>query len=205
MKRYENNSIELFNDIREGKTEAYEFVFKTYYPRLKAYASRFIVSSENLNDILQDCFIKLWENREQLTNISISSLLFTMVRNSCLNFLRHEMVAKQCPIDDVLKTQGSESLYTLSFHNNPEEVLVCDELRKEIEDILDSLPSQSREIFKMSRTDGMKNREIAEELQISVKTVEYHIRKVLAALHGFMEKYRGHPLLILLIYEALTK
>lgn len=59
------NSAELFDDLRLGKAEAFEFIFKTYQPRLKAYASRFINQPDDLNDILQDCFVKLWESREK--------------------------------------------------------------------------------------------------------------------------------------------
>lgn len=185
---YKDNSTELFEGIRAGNPEAYEFVFKTYYPRLKAYASRFIASPEDLNDILQDCFIKLWESRERLTNISISSLLYTMVRNSCLNFLRRQLLVSHCSIDDLTKQYGSEALYNLAFLNSPEEELVCNELAEQIESILKELPEQSRRIFRMSRGEGLKNREIAEKLDISVKTVEYHMFKALSLLRTFADK-----------------
>jgi RNA polymerase sigma-70 factor (family 1) len=183
------NSLELFDGIRAGNPQAYEFVFKAYYPRLRAYASRFVNSPDDLNDILQECFVKLWENRERLTNISISALLYTMVRNSCLNFLRHQLLINQCSIDDLSKHQESEQLYNLIFLNNPEEDLVCEELASQINEMLDALPEQSRKIFKMSREEGLKNREIAEKLGVSVKTVEYHMFKALSVFREFADKY----------------
>lgn len=197
------NSAELFDDLRLGKAEAFEFIFKTYQPRLKAYALRFIHQPDDLNDILQDCFVKLWESREKPTHISISSLLYTMVRNACLNFLRHQMVANQYSFDELPQQQGSEQLYSLVFHHNAEEELVYEELHRQIHEVLDSLPEQSKMIFKMSREEDLLNREIAEKLGVSVKTVEYHITKVLCALRSLASKYDEQALMVLVVAEAL--
>lgn len=203
MIRYTLNSDLLFDDLKLGKAGAFEFVFKTYQPRLRAYASRFITSPDDLNDILQDCFVRLWENRERLTRISISSLLYTMVRNACLNFLRHQMVANQYSFDELPQQQGAEQLYSLIFNHNAEEELVYEELRRQINEVLDSLPEQSKTIFKMSREEDLLNREIAERLGISVKTVEYHITKVLCALRSLASKYDEQALMVLAVAEAM--
>lgn len=203
MIRYTLNSDLLFDDLKLGKAEAFEFVFKTYQPRLRAYASRFITSPDDLNDILQDCFVRLWEKRERLTRISISSLLYTMVRNACLNFLRHQMVANQYSFDELPQQQGAEQLYSLIFNHNAEEELVYEELRRQINEVLDSLPEQSKTIFKMSREEDLLNREIAERLGVSVKTVEYHITKVLCALRSLASKYDEQALMVLAVAEAM--
>ena len=139
----------------------------------------------------------------KLTHISISSLLYTMVRNACLNFLRHQMVANQYSFDELPQQQGSEQLYSLIFHHNAEEELVYEELHRQIHEVLDSLPEQSKMIFKMSREEDLLNREIAEKLGVSVKTVEYHITKVLCALRSLASKYDEQALMVLVVAEAL--
>ena len=88
--RFYKEQSELFEGIQNGDADAFEYVFKTYYPRLRNYANRFVSDNDDLEDILQNCFIHLWERRDSITFISISALLFTMVRNGCLNYLKHQ-------------------------------------------------------------------------------------------------------------------
>ena len=76
--RFYKEQSELFEGIQNGDADAFGYVFKTYYPRLRNYANRFVSDSDDLEDILQNCFIHLWERRDSITFISISSLLFTM-------------------------------------------------------------------------------------------------------------------------------
>ncbi len=203
MRHYAIGSQELFNDLREGNTEAYEFIFKTYYPRLRNYASSFIADPDDLSDILQDCFVRLWERRGTLTFVSLPALLFTMVRNTCLNFLRHKTVMNQCPIDSLPQVAGEEALYNYIFLDNPEEEFLYDELRRQINGLIDSLPPRSRQVFIMSRIEGKKNREIADELKISVKGVEHHISKALSVFHKFFGEHGNDPVVLLLVYSSL--
>lgn len=174
-------SQELMDDIKAGKSEAYEYLFKTYYPRLRNYASHFIADVDDTYDIIQDCFVHLWERRESLTYISISALLFTMVRNGCLNYLKHQSLINSCSIDYLAHVSGSEQLYNQDLLNKADEELLYNELRRQIEKVMDLLSPRSRQIFEMSRFEGLKNREISEQLGISVKVVEKHISKALAA------------------------
>lgn len=174
-------SQELMDDIKAGKSEAYEYLFKTYYPRLRNYASHFIADVDDTYDIIQDCFVHLWERRESLTYISISALLFTMVRNGCLNYLKHQSLINSYSIDYLAHISGSEQLYNQDLLNKADEELLYNELRRQIEKVMDLLSPRSRQIFEMSRFEGLKNREISEQLGISVKVVEKHISKALAA------------------------
>jgi RNA polymerase sigma-70 factor (family 1) len=179
MRNYKE-SQELMDDIKAGKAEAYEYLFKTYSPRLRNYASHFIADIDDTYDIIQDCFVHLWERRESLTYISISALLFTMVRNGCLNYLKHQALTNDYNIDYLAHVSGSEQLYYQDFLSNTDEKLVYDELCRRIKEVMDMLPPRSRQIFEMSRFEGLKNREISEQLGISVKVVEKHISKALA-------------------------
>jgi RNA polymerase sigma-70 factor (family 1) len=182
-------SQELIDDIKAGKAEAYEYLFKNYSPRLRNYASHFIADTDDADDIIQDCFVHLWERRESLTSISISALLFTMVRNGCLNYLKHQALTNDYNIDYLAYVSGSEQLYYQDFLNNTDQEIIYDELRRQIEKVMDMLPPRSRQVFEMSRFEGLKNREISEQLGISVKVVEKHISKALAT---FREQFKSN-------------
>ena len=175
----------LLQEIKRGNTEAFEYLFRSYYPRLRGYAARFINDEETVRDLLQDSFLRFWEKRKSLESVSLTALLFIMVRNACLNYLKHLQLTGQQSLDYLQELSGSEGLYILDFGANPEHELLYDELRSQIRQALNSLPARSQEIFLMSRHEGMKNREIAERLQISEKAVEKHISRVLKALSAF--------------------
>ena len=77
----------LFDKIRGGNAKAFEYAFRKFSPRLEAFAQKYTNDTNEAEDIVQDVFLKLWERRELLDNISLASFLFMMVRNSCLNYL----------------------------------------------------------------------------------------------------------------------
>lgn len=178
--RFYKEQSELFEGIQNGDADAFEYVFKTYYPRLRNYANRFVSDSDDLEDILQNCFIHLWERRDSITFISISSLLFTMVRNGCLNYLKHQTMVNGYEAGSLNKIPGAEELYSTDMKGTTDSDTLYNELTRQIEQVMEELSPRCREIFTMSRFEGLKNREIADQLGISVKVVEKHITKALA-------------------------
>lgn len=199
MHVYSDNNL-LIADIRNGKHEAYEYLFATYYPRLHNYALRFLADGDAVGDIIQDCFMKLWEKRGELILQSVGALLFRMVRNQCLNYLRHKALEDSEWLQSLNLEDHSERLYSTDFLDDSDQELLFQELKRQVEQTLDALPERSRQIFTMSRFDGMKNREIAEELGISVKVVERHIGR---ALKMFRRQLRNvQPLDVRLILMA---
>src|SRR5690606_37384608 len=180
----------LLAEIKNGNNEAFEYIFKSYYPRLQRYAARFIDDQAVVEDIIQECFIRFWEKKDMLSAISISSLLFTMVRNSCLNYLKHLAVVEKHRIEYLAKAGGEERLYYTDFLLDTEHKLLYKELQEQIDMVIDQLPKRCREVFLMSRFEGLKNREIAEALQISTTAVEKHISKALQQFSAyFKHKY----------------
>lgn len=184
-----NNNI-ILSRLSAGDEKAFEKLFKSYYPRLYGYAIRYINDPEVARDILQECFMRFWEQRNQLKNISLTSYLFTMVRNSCLNHLKHLSIVDNHKLKYLSKVEGDERLYYWDFGLSSDQQLIYDELQNEIEKALDKLPARCREVFIMSRFKDKKNREIAEELGISTTAVEKHISKALIAFKTyFSEQY----------------
>ena len=170
---------QIFKEIKQGNQKAFELLYKRYYFRLKGYADKFIAHQEITEDIIQECFLILWEKREKITDISISSLLFKMVRNGCLNHLKHIAIASEYQIEQQTLASGEERLYYADFGLHAAHKLLYEELNEQVELIVNNLPERCREVFVLSRHEGLKNREIAEKLKISTTAVEKHISKAL--------------------------
>lgn len=192
---------QLLKELKSGNNKAFEFLFKSYYPRLRGYAIRFIEDEETVRDIIQECFLRFWERREQLAAISLSSLLFAMVRNGCLNYLKHKSIVEKYQIEYLATVDGEERLYYADFMLDAEHRLLYKELQEQINIVLNQLPDRSREIFVLSRFSGLKNREIADKLQISTTAVEKHISRALQYFtRHFSEKYPVDVYLVILAW-----
>lgn len=189
MKDFLNTKV-LSDKIKQGNSEAFEFLFKNYYPRLHGYAVRFIPDTDTVDDIVQECFIKLWEKHQNLKSESITSLLFAMVRNSCLNYLKHKNITEKYQLEQLAAIGDEERLYYSDFAFDPEHKLLYDELQEQTRLVISNLPARCRQVFIMSRIKGMKNKEIATELQISTTAVEKHISKAIQVfMNHFKNKY----------------
>lgn len=180
----------LLEEIRAGNDRAFEYLFKSYYPRLRGYAIRFIEDEETVRDIIQECFLRFWEKRALLTAVSVTSLLFAMVRNGCLNYLKHLSLVEKYRIEYLAKIDGEERLYYADFAMDTEHKLLYAELQEQINIVMNQLPDRAREVFVLSRFKGLKNREIAEQLHISTTAVEKHISRALFYFSKhFKDKY----------------
>lgn len=184
------NNEAVFEALRRGDATAYATLFSAYYQRLCRYAMRFVHDEDATEDLVQDCFLRLYEHRAALTPTSLSSLLFTMVRNRCLNYLKHKVLVDGYQTEALKQSGGSEQLYALDMTGNADAVVLYDDLRHQLDAIIDALPPRTREVFAMSRNDGMRNKEIAAALGISEKVVEKHVTKALAALRTGLKSNR---------------
>jgi len=183
---YTNNKT-LFLALKIGDEKAFEFLYKKYYPRLQRYALRFVENEESASDIVQECFLRFYEKREDLTDESMQSLLFTMVRNACLNHLRHIGLINFRRLDFLEAIEGEERLYYVDFSEMPDKELMIKELKEQIQYVISQLPKRRQEIFIMSRIQNKKNKEIADILQISTTAVEAHISKALSAFSQYFK------------------
>lgn len=173
----------LADELQAGNKEAFKKLFSTYYPRLQKYAMQFVTDTHAADDIVQECFLKLWEKREAIAFTSVQALLFKIVRNNCLNHLRNQVVKNKHFSTNEEYKEIWEQLYHTDFLNDPDYILVYKELQQQIDNILCELPERSKEIFEISRFEGLKNKEIAERLGISIKIVERHISRAIKLLN----------------------
>lgn len=173
---------ELTARIKLGDEQAFELVFKALYPRLCRFAMRFLDDPDLTEDVVQECFANLWEKRESITSQSVQGLLLAMVRNGCLNQLKHAVCLRRQTIEELETIVGNEQLYNLDLVENAEYGLLYKELQQQLNQAMAKLPPRCREVFTLSRFKGCRNHEIAEMFHISDKAVEKQITKALAFL-----------------------
>jgi len=153
-----------------------EVLFRKYYHLLCSHAVRLVYSPAIAEDLVAELFCKLWTDKIYLNiNTSYRAYLFKAVRFSAYNYIRWEL-------KKTAKTDDLDSFRDLSSSFKPEETLLFEELAGEIGQIVDHLPAQCRKVFVLSRFENKKYKEIADELGISVKSVEAHISKALETL-----------------------
>jgi RNA polymerase sigma-70 factor (ECF subfamily) len=158
------DEIQLFEQIREGNKKAFELLFHRYYSNLCLYASKIIRNNEAAEEIIQDFFVKLWEKKEDLIiDSSVKNYFLRSVKNLCLNHIKHNKI----------KSDYSKQFLTENESpKNEDPVFPEIDLVEKIEESINSLPEKRKEIFRLSREEGLKYREIAEKLNLSIKTVE---------------------------------
>lgn len=177
---------------------ALETLFKRFYKPLRAYAFRFVNDKDLSEDIVQDVFYELWKRRESIRfeDESVKSYLFKAVYTHALNALDKKQ-------QDVypLKPERDGYIGSVRFllYANSEQSLLLKELEEEIMSYINTLPPQCHKIFMLSRSYGLKNREIAEQLNISIKAVEKQISKALSGLKEYLIQRDLFPLLVLAV------
>lgn len=158
----------------------YEFIFRQYYQGLCNYANMFLKDIDNAEEIVQSVFVKLWEKRETLQiEGSVKSYLYKAVYNASMNELKHGKIKENYL---QMQARNEQIEHPLSQSN-------LRELEKNIEKALMNLPEQCRLIFKMSRFEDLKYREIASVLNISPKTVENQMGKALRLMRENLADY----------------
>lgn len=162
--------------------EVFEQVFKSHFKALHAYACTILKADAMAEEMVQQVFFKLWEKRDQV-NIqqSVNAYLYRAVYHECLNYLKHQKVRK---------AHQSHTLYTADAASAPaSRKLAAKELEQKIAEALQRLPEQCRTIFQMSRFEDLKYREIADRLNLSVKTVENQMGKALKIMRLHLAEY----------------
>lgn len=161
------------------KAHQFEGIYNQYYPVVKYFALMLLKSEEDAEDIAQDVFTKLWSQPEIWTNVpNLTPYIYTLTKSTTLNFIKHKKV-EQAYQEQIIEKSLIEEL---SQADDPLNSLYYKEIQLIIKLTLNRLPEQRRKIFEMSRFQHLSNNEIAEKLNISVRTVEHHIYLTLAEL-----------------------
>ncbi len=165
---------ELVSRIRDDDATAFEKLFFAYCQPLIDFTRRFVQDTASAENIVQDVFLKIWMTRKQLNPSSnIRSFLYTIAKNEALKQLRHEDVRRQSTAE--LRSSSARIL-------TPEETVSQQEIGTSIRQAIGELPEQCRIIFSMNRFDRFTYAEIAEIMDLSIKTVETQMGRALEAL-----------------------
>ncbi|HNW98067.1 MAG TPA: RNA polymerase sigma-70 factor [Bacteroidales bacterium] len=170
---------------------SFEKLFKNHFKGLTWFAVRYVKDIETAKEIVQDVFINLWEKRSHIDlSKPVKSYLASSVYNKSLNYIRDNKKFDK----DIL---AFETLFPDAGYEQTDR-LVTDELEKNIKDAINELPEKCREIFIMSRYENLKYQEIADKLQISIKTVETQMSKALQHMREKLVEYITILLLIIM-------
>jgi len=164
--------------IKLKDEQAFELFFRKYFARLCTYANKVLNDPEEAREITQEAFIKIWEGREEIDpEESLKSYIFKITRNLCINKLRKRKVESKYA-----------ELYKYVYVENLEisglETILGKELEDNLVHSIGKLPPECRKVFELSRVEGLKYKEIACTLNISVKTVEAQMSKALRVLRS---------------------
>lgn len=187
----QNNDNHLIDLIKSGNQTAFDTAYLHYFKQLQRYAHTFTKDNDDAEELIQNVFCRIWEKRAQLdANGQLKSFLYRAVHNECLNHLKHQNVKLSF-------THYQQE--NASMASDPVKEMAAQELEKQLHLAINELPAQCRTIFQLSRIEQLKYQQIAEQLNLSIKTIENQMGKALKTLRLKLVDF----LPILLIY--LTK
>jgi len=174
LKKNDYTEVEWIYALKDGNLWAYNELFDRYGKRLHRFAIAYLKSTENAEEIVQDVFLKIWNNRKDLSpDKSFESYLFTIAKNGILNTIRKSK-SEQAYLNFAILHPGKDVLL--------DEELDFNELERAYSNAVDQLSPRRKEIFLLSRVHSLSNAEIAERMNISSKTVENQMTSALAEI-----------------------
>lgn len=177
-----NRELKLFAEMKMGDKNSFNYFFDYYYSGLCVYAKNFTCDLNVSEEVVQDVFVRFWEKRQNIKiESSVRFYLFRTVYNQCMNLLKHKKVELK-----YIQNQKHREDYLYeeqwSLYNETE-------LRQALDNAISKLPERCREVFVLSRFENLKNKEIAEKLGITEKTVENQINKALKVLREELKDF----------------
>ncbi len=174
---------ELFRLLKNDDEEFLKILFRLYYSKLCVYAVTFVKVPDLAEEIVQETFVYIWENRSAIEiSYSIRSYIFRSVHNNCINYVKK---------GDVLRRQSRQMEEEILYHNETAlrnfsvdviDYLISEEMEARLNRVLNDLPPQARKVFVMSRFDQLSYQEIAGALGISINTVKTQMKRTLNKL-----------------------
>lgn len=188
--------MQLLEHTKHISLTDFESLFKSHYGELCAFANKYLEDLEASEEVVQDLFVKFWENREknEVPN-SLRSYFFTAVKNACLNQLKHLKIKEQ------YKQHNERELNAANV--SADEEFEASELDHKIKSAIEALPEGRRKIFILSRYEGLKYQEIADQLKISVKTVENQMGEALKFLRHQLKDFLVSLFVLIKIMDDL--
>lgn len=182
MKKLLHTEKELIEKLKNGDSFAFEVLFYKYRNKVKGFARNMVPAQIDLEEVVQEVFVKVWMKREMIKpDKDFQAYLFSIAKNLILDYLKSAVNRRLYFVEenfqqDMLIEEGSE-------------ITITQEAEDKLMELIDQMPERRREIFKLSRFNGMSYRQIAERLHISENTVDSQIRNALAFLRKEFRKF----------------
>lgn len=183
------SDLNIILALKENNEQVLKEVFHLHFNRLQAFAVEFVIDKEAATEIVHDAILKFWQHRHNLRDdTNVKAYLYKIVRNLCLNYIKR--IQQRNP----LTLSGDDQLFDLTLNyevlSDPDwDKLLVNELEEILQKTISSLPDKCRNIFELSRFGQFSNQEIADKLNISVKTVEGNITEALKIIRHKLSKY----------------
>lgn len=172
----------LVRQLRKGNVSAFNLIFKNYNQKVFNFCSQLLKKQQDAEEVTQEVFIALWQNREKIAlNTSLSGYIYSIARNQIYNIYRKSFYV-QAYIAYLNANEKEPQLFT-------EDEVLYNELNQFLNETIEDLPPKRKEVFKLSRFDGLTYKEIAERMKISENTVDVQIRKALGFLRNAIENH----------------
>ncbi|QSB28949.1 RNA polymerase sigma-70 factor [Flavobacterium sp. CLA17] len=179
---------DIFESFKKGDQIAFTYFYDKYFKRIQSFSVQFIYDPDEAENLAQEAFLHLWQNRESVDSINgIQSFLYTYSKSKCLNLIRHNKVKDKFKND--LLNQKEKELNIEVLNSIEFDTLQLTELERIINESINDLPPKTREVFIKKRFENKKNAEIAEEMQVTLKAVEAHMTKALKILKTKLSDY----------------
>jgi len=194
---------ELISNLTKGIPEAFRFLFDEYYVALCLYALRYTRDKQAAEEVVHETMVKLWENRDRICiTDSLTGYLYRAVQNNALNYLKQLQIRNKYNNVYLQNLKDAEDFFTISQETG-QSALMAKELETKINQAIEELPEQCREIFMMSRFEGLKNKEIADKKKVTVNTVQKQISIALDKLRKSLKAYLPKLIHLLLFIDFL--
>lgn len=191
---------DFIEHLAKGADQAFQMLFEKYWSHVFSTVKKLVKSPELAEDISQEIFVKVWHRREELSTISnIEAYLYTVSKNTTLDALRKKVLVTE-NIDQLIHYFKDQSL-------TPQQRLEYQELQQNIQQAIDILPEKVKEVFVLSRFEGLSHEEISEKLHISITSSKTYIVRALKLIRAYMANNTDLPLLVmaaLLLEEIIS-
>lgn len=173
----EDKETDILRSLQKRDQKAFRYLYECYFVKMTLFAESYLYDEEEAKDLVQDLFFYIWDHATSLhVGTSLKAYLFTSLRNRCLNVLR----------DRKIRDEHNNKLFEAQLFSGTEDVEIDEDVRKRLQEALDSLPDKCREIILLKVVEGKKNKEIAVQMGIAETTVKTQVQRAYRMLRGKM-------------------
>ena len=186
------SELEILAKIAEGNQRAFKIIYESYYRKIFIYAFKYVKSTVDAEEITQEVFLKLWlRDPNALPINNLNGYFQTLVRNRSLDMLRRKVLENHADLDSAVNWQEG--------HNDIDELILLKDTKKVLDEGINLLTPQQRQVYKLCHQDGLKYGETAKELNLSISTVHSHMKLALRFLRGYLRQHTDIAVLIVIL------